>query len=144
MQAYSKDGSQYQVFAQFKFVLEKMGKYNWSFQTIMVCSAEDRNCSDSKEMLTVVVLFGDGKTKQTKEQTVAQITIDTYEQNKWMETSNVIEIDEIEELKIEVSKIYNISLSKYVFITLFFMLLKGCCHDKSCRCRSRRDSLYWL
>lgn len=106
MQAYSKDGSQYEVFAEFKFVLEKMGKYNWSFQTIMVCSTEDRDCSDSKEMLTVVVLFGDDKNKQTTKQTVAQITVDTYEQNKWVETSNVIEIDEIEELKIQVSNIY--------------------------------------
>lgn len=102
MQAYSKDGSQYEIFAEFKFLLEKMGKYNCSFQTIMVCSAEDRDCSDSKEMLTVFVFFGEGKTKQTKEQTVAQITVDTYEQNKWMETSNVIQIDEIEELKIQV------------------------------------------
>ena len=111
MQAYSKDGSPYKLFAEFSADLKQLGTYNISFHTIMYCNAEDGNCEATQDQIVVALYNNDNPEKNSKKQPrnelLAEININSFEQNKWAETWTILEIDEVYEEKIEVNYLFS-------------------------------------
>lgn len=102
LQSYTKTGEPFETEAKFQVNLPQTGTYNISFFTIMYCNSND--CEAAQDFMRIVIVAESVLVKgKVSEETLAEIKLDTYEQNKWSMTTKFYEMKKGNSPDVEVS-----------------------------------------